>query len=71
MSDASIVIAAGIKKLNCYKKKPIAAHMIENTKVTQADIRIISNRLAWVNSSIFTSISRAFAILNTQSQKIL
>ena len=45
--------------------------MIDNTKVTQADIRIISNRLAWVNSSIFTSISRACAILNTQSQKIL
>jgi|TARA_B100000497_G_scaffold124892_1_gene160355 hypothetical protein len=61
----------GNKKLNCCKKKPIAAHMIDNTKVTQADIRIISNRLAWVNSSIFTSISRACAILNTQSQKIL
>lgn len=71
MSDASIVIAAGIKKLNCCKKKPIAAYMLDNTKVTQADIRIISNRLAWVNSSIFTSISRACAILNTQSQKIL
>tara|TARA_A200000113_G_scaffold211345_1_gene211985 strand:+ start:936 stop:1079 length:144 start_codon:yes stop_codon:yes gene_type:complete len=44
--------------------------MIDKTKVTHADIRIISSRLAWVNSSIFKSISKAFAILNTQSQKI-
>tara|TARA_E500000081_G_scaffold92334_1_gene93382 strand:- start:5063 stop:5260 length:198 start_codon:yes stop_codon:yes gene_type:complete len=51
-------------------KKTIAADMIDKTKVTHADIRIISNRLAWVNSSIFKSISKAFAILNTQRQKI-
>ena len=61
----------GNKKNLLAAKKPIAAHMIDKTKVTQADIRIISNRLASIISSIVTSISRAFAILNTQSQKIL
>ena len=64
------MIAAGIKNLNA-AKKAIAAQMIHKTKVTHADIRIISNRLAQVNSSIFKSISKAVAILDTQSQKIL
>lgn len=67
-SDANIVIAAGIKNLIA-AKKAIAARIIHKTKLTHADIQIISTRLASVNSSIVKSISKAFAILNTQSQK--